>query len=208
MSPDADIYLEKMDLAGYLNGKTCEACHVDSFEEFIENLKSGKIKNGDCIHWGPEKLAAFRFAVQAGEALPSVPMLDMPRPVTPELLSLNDPPPEAPLLVTGNSEFTRDVLLSVVSISLSPLQLLMADTKGHTVDMAMVYGELTAEAVKQAVDDKQVNVHAKGKRLIIPGLAASIAPDLERLLGRQVEIGPVCAAELPLYMGDDFVMAV
>ncbi|MFO8056770.1 MAG: hypothetical protein R6V10_05700 [bacterium] len=207
MPPDADLYLEKMDLAGYCNGETCRVCKVDSFEEFVKNLESGRIKEGDCPHWSSAKLSAFRFAVKAGDRIPTVPMLDLPRPVPPELVELNEPHDQSPLLITGNSEFTRTVLLAVVSLALSPLQLLIADVKGHTVDMAMVYGELTAEVILKAMEKEKVCVKAEGKRIILPGLAGTIAPDLASALGREVETGPVCAAELPLYMGDDFVLA-
>ncbi len=208
MSPDADIYLEKMDLYRYCNGKTCRACKTGSFQEFVENLKAGTVKDGDCPHWTSEKMAAFRFAVGAGEMIPPVPMLDLPRPVPCELLNLNEPPKDAPLLITGNSELTRTVMLAVVSLSLGPLQLLLSDTRGHTVDMAMVYGELTAEVIKKEIDKQGIDVCVPGKRVIIPGLAEMIADDVQKALGREVETGPVCAAEIPLFMGGDFISAL
>jgi CO dehydrogenase/acetyl-CoA synthase gamma subunit (corrinoid Fe-S protein) len=40
--------------------------------------------------------------------------------------------------------------------------------------------------------------------LIIPGLAAELKDDIEKVTGWPVEVGPVCAAELPCYFGDSW----
>jgi len=204
MAPDASLYLDRMDLERYCAGETCELCRVDSFEELIDKLKSGRLKGGTCHHWPEWKARAFEAALAAGERMPQVPSLTVPRPTEPGLVELNDAGGGDPLLVTGNSELTQQVMLAVLSWTVSPIRLLMVDTLGHTVDMAMVFGELTADRAAQAMSSLEVSGEA---RIVLPGLAGPIEKELAQRLGRPVETGPLCAAELPLYMGRDWKQA-
>ncbi len=75
-------------------------------------------------------------------------------------------------------------------------------TDGHTVDMALVYEVLTAERVVHALDRENVKDIAPASVLYLPGLAAPIHDDLAEKSGRSVTVGPVCAAELPLFFGE------
>ena len=206
MAPDANLYFDEMDLAKYCAGETCELCKVDSLDEFVNRLKDGQLKGGSCPHWSGSRIAAFRTAVDAGEVIRPVPMLDTPRPVDPGVVDLNDPGPDAPVLVTGNSEFTQSVILAVLSLAAGPMRLFTIDVRGHTVDMAVIFKEFTAERLAVAFDDFGVD-SASPSRIIVPGLVAPIVPEAAALLGRELEIGPICAAEIPLYMGDDWVAA-
>ena len=84
------------------------------------------------------------------------------------------------------------------------MRLATVDVRGHTVDMALVFEEFTAERVKSAFVDFGVDSVAPS-RIILPGLAAPIAPELTSLFDRKLEIGPICAAEIPLHMGNAWV---
>ena len=200
MAPDADLYLDRMELQRYCEGETCALCKVDSFEEFVARLGDGRLKGGTCPHWSEARIKAFRLAADAGTVIPPVPMLDLPRPVEPGVLELNDPGPEAPLLITGNSQFTQSVMLAVLSYATGPLRLLTVDVRGHTVDMAVVFGEFTVEKVMEALDEFGVDGRAAA-RVILPGLTGEVASELSARLERECECGPICAAELPLYLG-------
>ena len=212
MTADADLYFDEMDLAKYCTGQGCTLCKVDSFDEFLTRLRDGRLRGGACPHWSESRVAALRLAVDAGDVIGPIPQLDIPRPMEPVepgepgVLELNDAGPHAPLLVTGNSQFTQSVMLAVLALAVSPLRLLTVDVRGHTVDMAVVFKEFTAARVSGAFADCGVDPAAPS-RIILPGLAAGIAPELATLFGRPIEIGPICAAEIPLYMGDDWVAA-
>lgn len=203
MAPNANLYFDEMELGKYCPGEVCELCKVDSFDEFLQRLKSGQLKGGACPHWSSSRIEAFRIAVEANDFVRPVPMLDVPRPTDPGVLELNDPGPDAPVLVTGNSQLTQSVVLSVLSLATGPMRLLTVDVRGHTVDMALIFKEFTAERVRSAFDDFGVD-SASASRIILPGLAAGIMPELASLLGRALEIGPICAAEIPLHMADDW----
>lgn len=206
MSPDANLYLDKMELEKYCPKENCELCRVDSFDEFLDRIKKGGLKGGDCPHWPAKRLEAFRQAVTADQVFPSVPSIDTPRPAAPGLMELLETGPASPVLVTGNSEFSQAIMLAVLSLTVSPIKLVSVDTLGHTVDMAMVFKTLTADKIAEALGNAGINVEA-GPRIVLPGLAATLAPELSQIVGSEVEVGPICAAELPLYMGDDWKIA-
>ncbi|HUT10237.1 MAG TPA: hypothetical protein VMY42_07060 [Thermoguttaceae bacterium] len=201
----ADLYLDRIDLTRYAGSPTCRVCRVDSLEELVERLRSGQFCAGQCPHWPPERVEAFRMAIDAGRILPSIPSLSVPRPTEAGRFALNDPMDGSPVLITGNSQLTHDVLLAVLSTTTAPMWLLAVDTAGHTVDMALVYKTLTPEAVVAAFGIGGDHGHDPAGRLILPGLAESLAGRVSELLGRAVEVGPVCAAELPLFFGPDWV---
>ncbi len=205
MALDADVYLDRIKFEKYCRGETCDLCRVATFSELVQRLESGGVKNGPCPHWPEWKVKAFQQAAQAGLAMPAVPSLDVPRPAAPGALELNLPEQDSPVLVTGNSELTQAVVLAVLSTTLTPLRLVSVDTMGHTVDMAMVFKEMKPEKIRDALAPMLLD--SALPRVILPGLAATIAPALEELLEREVETGPVCAAELPLYMGEEWIPA-
>jgi hypothetical protein len=203
MSRNADLYLNRIEYDRYTPGESCDICRAGSLEELLERLRRGDRPTGPCAHWPAGRQAAFCSALTAEEVLPPVPALELPRPVEPGLLEINPPAGGSPLLVTGNSEFTQAVLLAVLSRTASPLRLLFTDTNGHTVDMAMVFQALTAERVWAAVERAKIGP-GEPSRVVLPGLARQLAPAVSEKLGREVEVGPVCAAELSLYLGEDW----
>ena len=204
MALHADLYLDRIDLARYAGAETCEVCRVDSLAELIGRLRSGRICAGRCVHWPRQRVDAFRMALEAGQALPSIPSLDVPRPTEAGMLDLNDPSPVSPVLITGNSRLTHEVLLAVLSTTTAPVWMLSVETGGHTVDMSLVYGTLTAEGIGETLwaDPRARDLVG---RIVLPGLAEALAAPVSEILGRPVEVGPICAAELPLFFGPDWV---
>jgi len=197
----ADLYLDRIDLDRYAPGETCQVCRVDSLGELVERLRGGQICAGACPHWPAERVEAFQYALQAGEVLPQIPSLDVPRPADVGLFDLNDPMADAPLLVTGNSRLTHEVLLAVLSTTTAPMWMLSVDTGGHTVDMSLVYKILTPDAIVRAIQTDGRLAGGPTGRVILPGLGTSLAEELSAGLHRPVEVGPICAAELPLFFG-------
>jgi len=201
MALEADLYLDRIDWARHADTETCQVCRVDSLGELLDRLRSGRICGGQCPHWPRERVEAFRSAIDAGQVLPTIPSLSVPRPTEAGLLDLNGPTAVSPLLVTGNSQLTHEVLLAVLSTTTAPMWMLSVDTAGHTVDMSLVYDTLTAEAVSEAHQSHGQDLTG---RIILPGLAERLAAPLSKMLGRPAEVGPVCAAELPLFFASEW----
>ena len=199
----ADLYLDRINLNRHLGAQTCQICRVDSLEELIQRLRAGEICPGKCVHWPRERVEAFLAALDAGKTLPTIPSLDVPRPTEAGLFDLNGPTADSPLVITGNSRLTHEVLLAVLSTTTRAVWMLAVDTGGHTVDMSLVYRTLTPRAIVDAVEAARPPAHDLRGRIILPGLAESLAAPVSDLLGHPVEVGPVCAAELPLFFMSD-----
>jgi acetyl-CoA decarbonylase/synthase complex subunit gamma len=148
------------------------------------------------------RFRAILWAARPAEILPEVEVLQMPNPGPTGLFPINAPEKDSPILVSGNSRSTAEVLAAVLSTTLSPFWYLVVDTDGHTVDMAMVYEVLTADRVLQGLNREKADQITPESTLFLPGLAASLGEDLAEQSGRPVTVGPVCAAELPLFFGE------
>jgi CO dehydrogenase/acetyl-CoA synthase gamma subunit (corrinoid Fe-S protein) len=120
-------------------------------------------------------------------------------------MELNDPSPDSLVLISGNNEYTEQVLMAVLGTTVCPFFVLFADTDGNTVDMAMIYQTLTAERIRDSLIQSGLGEKSTGKVLVIPGLAVSLKADIEALTGWTVSVGPVCAAELPLFLSEIWV---
>ncbi|MBL7180912.1 MAG: hypothetical protein ISS65_12030 [Desulfobacterales bacterium] len=197
----ADLYEKSIHLEPYVSSGDCRACGFHSREEFLDSLRAGRLKPAQC------KMARRRFfqllwAARPKDLLPEVEVLQLPNPGPTGLFPINRPEKDSPILVSGNSKSTAEVLGAVLSTTSSPFWYLVVDTDGHTVDMAIVYEVLTAERVVQALAREKADRIAPESTLFLPGLAAPIRDKLIEQSGRTVIVGPVCAAELPLFFGE------
>jgi CO dehydrogenase/acetyl-CoA synthase gamma subunit (corrinoid Fe-S protein) len=150
------------------------------------------------------RFLSLLWAVKPNEILPEVEVLQLPTPGPTGLFPINHPGKNSPVLVSGNSTITGEVLTAVLSTTLSPFWYLVVDTDGHTVDMAIVYKVLTADRVMKGIRDENLDRIAPESTLFLPGFAAAIQDDLAELSSRSVNVGPVCAAELPLFFGEEY----
>lgn len=202
MAP-ANLYIEEINLLKYFNKVDCALCGFPSCMSFINALKDGLVKPQDCSHIQNKRSIYALEAVQRIKDLwPEVPLLTHPRPSFVGLIELNKPKLESPVLISGNNEYTEQVLLTVLSTTVYPFLVIFVDTDGNTVDMAMVYKTLTAERVCNALRETGIEERVKTREIIIPGLAFPLKEEIEKLTGWQVRVGPLCAAELPLFLSE------
>jgi hypothetical protein len=199
----ADLYEKSIPIDTYISSSDFKACGFNTREEFLDKLRSGQLTPSHC------KIAKKRFlslfwAAKPDEVLPEIEVLQLPNPGPTGLFPINQPEKDSPILVSGNSKLTGEVLTAVLSTTVSPFWYLVADTDGHTVDMAIVYEVFTAERVKQILNREKVDQIAPESTLFLPGFAAMIRDTLAEQSGRSVTVGPVCAAELPVFFGNKY----
>jgi acetyl-CoA decarbonylase/synthase complex subunit gamma len=121
--------------------------------------------------------------------------------VQPGLYEINDPKPDAPLLVTTNFSITYFSVANEVEGSGKPGWLLVADSEGMSVLTAWAAGKFDAERI--AKDIKTFNVGEKigHQKLIIPGHVATISGELEEELpGWEIMVGPREAVDIKGYL--------
>lgn len=201
----ADLYLESIDFQRYFNQTGCSQCGFPSCEQFIDAIKSGTKNPRDCSFVSRNQAHALKSISRIEDLWPSVPLLMYPRPSFTGLIELNKPDSNSLVLVSGNNEYTEQVIMTVLGTTISPFFVLFVDTEGITVDMAMIYGKFTAERVSNALTVTLLEKKSSMKEVIIPGLAASLKEDIERLTGWSVRVGPVCVAELPLFLSEIWI---
>ena len=196
----ADLYEKSIQIDTYVSSSDCRACGFHSREEFLNKLRSGQLKPSHC-KMAKNRFLSLLWAAKPDEILPEVEVLQLPNPGPAGLFPINQPEKNSPILVTGNSKLTGEVLTAVLSTTVSPFWYMVVDTDGHTVDMAMVYEALTAERVMQILAREKADQIAPESTLFLPGFAATIRDNLAEQSGRTVTVGPLCAAELPLFFG-------
>jgi hypothetical protein len=201
----ANLYIDRIELAPYLTPSECRAAGAPDCARLAAQLQAGALSLAACPNLAPAKRYALSLALRAAEVLPQVQSLEFPRPLTPDLYELNAPGPDAPLLVTGNSEFTLTVLTALLALTVSPFYLLQVDTRGDTADMAMIYRSFTPQRLDQALEAHKLAGRLRHRQLIIPGVLAPLKEELAGYLsGWTILPGPICAAELPLFLGENW----
>jgi CO dehydrogenase/acetyl-CoA synthase gamma subunit (corrinoid Fe-S protein) len=197
----ADLYLNKVNLLKYLPQTDCQECGEVSCAELVRQLKKGIRTPSACTFLTDSQVRGFQLALQGESILPQVPALDLPRPATTGLVEINNPDESSLLLISGNSEFTQEVLSSIMAYTLSSYWLLFVDCRGDTVDMAMIYESLKVEKIMATLEELPLNLK---REIILPGFASTLKQPLEQQIKWQVKVGPLCIAELPLFLGDDW----
>ncbi|NVL91030.1 MAG: hypothetical protein HWN69_08605 [Desulfobacterales bacterium] len=198
----ADNYIDRIDFLKYLPQTDCAECGAKTCREFVEGLKQGEKKPAGCPEISEDLYYSFQVSLDADNILPKFACTTVPQPGPVGLMEINAPADDSPVLVSGNNIHTQDVLTSILGTTRSPFFLLFADTKGHTVDMALIYEAMTAEQISKDVQNSGVLKGNSRKEIIIPGLAAAVSNELRQSTAWNVIVGPVCAAELPLFFGD------
>ena len=199
---EANLYVDRINLAPYLTPEECRGLGGGDGAGVAARLQAGSLKPEDCLTLTPQKRYALSLAVRAREILPPVQSLELPRPVLPELFEINEPGPDAPVLVTGNSEFTLTVVTGLLALTVSPFYLLLVDTRGDTVDMSMIYRSFTPKRLDQGLETHRLAAKVSRRQLIIPGVVGPLKEELAAYTGWDIRVGPICVAELPLFLGD------
>jgi len=197
---NAWLYLDRMDLRRYWPSEA-----PLPWEEFESRIKSGAISLDECVFLPPRTRHAFGIALHPERYLPLIPSITVPQPVAPDLFPLNEPGEDALVLVSANNRLTLDLLVTVWSHGLTRAYLLLVDCLGHTVDMSMIFGTFTPAKLTEALRSSGLAGRVKHRQMIVPGLTAPLAGDFRHATGWEVIVGPVCAAEIPLFLGDRWV---
>jgi len=197
----ADLYLNKINFFKYLPQTDCQECGEVSCAELAKQLKKGIRAPSACPFLKDSQIRAFHLALQGERILPQVPALDLPRPATTGLVEINHPNERSLVLISGNSEFTQEVLSSIMAYTLSSYWLIFVDCRGDTVDMAMIYESFKVEKIMAPLEELPVHLR---REIVLPGFAFPLKQALEQQMEWQVKVGPLCVAELPLFLGDDW----
>jgi acetyl-CoA decarbonylase/synthase complex subunit gamma len=121
--------------------------------------------------------------------------------VQPGIYEINNPDPEAPLMVTTNFSITYFSVANEIEGTGRKGWLLVADAEGMSVLTAWAAGKFDAERI--AKDVKAFNVEEKisHRKLILPGQVSVLSGELEEELpGWEIMVGPREAVDIGTYL--------
>jgi len=198
----ADMYSDQVDLCHYWPLNAPISC-----KDFLEQLKAGEIHIEDCSFLSPWEIRAFKLVLEAERYLPPVPTIAFPQPIRSGLFPINKPDKHSLVIVSGNNQYTVEVLTAVWAQGITPAYFLLVECWGNTVDMAMVYEVFTPQELSQTLKESGLEEKVEHRHMIVPGLTSSLRQDFARATGWEVEVGPICAVELPLFLKDRWIFS-
>ncbi len=121
--------------------------------------------------------------------------------VQPGVYEINDPDPDAPLMVTTNFSITYFSIANEIEGSGWPGWLLVADAEGMSVLTAWAAGKFDAERIAKDVKAFDVESKVNHKKLILPGQVSVLSGELEEELpGWEIMVGPREAVDIGSYL--------
>jgi acetyl-CoA decarbonylase/synthase complex subunit gamma len=121
--------------------------------------------------------------------------------VTPGIYDINDPGPEAQVLVTTNFSITYFSVANEVEASGLPAWLVIADSEGLSVLTGWAAGKFDADKIATTVKTSGVADKVSHRKLTIPGAVSVLSGELEdELDGWEILVGPREAVDLPAFM--------
>jgi CO dehydrogenase/acetyl-CoA synthase gamma subunit (corrinoid Fe-S protein) len=196
---EIDLYkLKAEDLVKYLPDGDSSSCGAKSWTEFAQMLIDGKVKAAECSKIDKKMAEAIEAVLSIDIHLPeSDPMQQK---VPEKLFEYNSPDESSPVLITGNSIITHQILKLILDETKIKAFLVPVDTIGYTFDNSVVAGALTPMAVMKAINESGVANKSSARKAIISSLASEQKSGIERITRWSLELGPVSGFELPLYL--------
>ena len=195
----ADIYpLTAESLLEYLPDVDCTECGYSSCQAFAEALITGNPATWRCPELADETASVLRALMKfAPRAIPFNVMMES---LSPGVISVRAPDISSPVIVTGNFRETVRLLEDVLDSCGMNVFILASDTKGYSVDNAVVEKRFTPFEILKVITETQAGSLVSHRNLIIPGLARHLAGQIKQVTGWRVTAGPISGLELPLFL--------
>ncbi len=110
----------------------------------------------------------------------------------------------SPVMFTTNFALTFYTVSSDLESAKTSAYLIVVDTGGIAVDSAVAGRKLTALKVAKAIETSGVSDKVCHRKLIIPGKAARLSEEIERLSHWQVLIGPKDSSGIPKFLQENW----
>jgi acetyl-CoA decarbonylase/synthase complex subunit gamma len=121
--------------------------------------------------------------------------------VQPGIYEINNPDPEAPLMVTTNFSITYFSVANEIEGTGRKGWLLVADAEGMSVLTAWAAGKFDAERIAKDVKTFNVEEKISHRKLILPGQVSVLSGELEEELpGWEIMVGPREAVDIGAYL--------
>lgn len=116
------------------------------------------------------------------------------------LREVGKPGEMSPVIVTSNYALTFSIVLSDIEKAKVNAWLLIVDTEGLAVDVAVAGRKFTGERVAEAIRLSKLEEKVRHRILVIPGKAARVSGDIEDTTGWRVIVGPMDSSEIGKFL--------
>ncbi|MEM4446888.1 MAG: acetyl-CoA decarbonylase/synthase complex subunit gamma [Nitrososphaerota archaeon] len=120
--------------------------------------------------------------------------------VEPGLFAIGNPNEDSPVMITTNYASTASVVRSDLEQAKIDAWLVIIDTGGIGVEASAAGGQLNAAKMADALNEYKVAEKVRHRAVIIPGLAARFAGELEDASGWDVYVGPKDSSAIPDFL--------
>lgn len=113
-----------------------------------------------------------------------------PQAVDPGVYEFGEVDENSPVLLTTNFALTYYTVEGDLKSGNATCYLLVLDTVGRAVDVAIAGGQFDGKAVADLIKEAEVEDNIKTRKMVIPGLAAPLSGEIEDETGWEVMVGP------------------
>ncbi len=195
----AEIYPpEAEDLSEFLPETDCGNCGFASCIEFAESVLEKETPPNKCPDLGDKFIDTLATIVELNKD--PIPYNLMMEQVPCELIEINSPDKDSPLLITCNFQETVKIMKEILESTSTQAFLLPTHTHGYSVDNAVHEKMFKAMEIWKAIKDNSVEARVERPTMIIPGLAETERNSIRQLTRWEVLVGPVSGFLLPLFI--------
>jgi acetyl-CoA decarbonylase/synthase complex subunit gamma len=106
----------------------------------------------------------------------------------------------SPVIMSTNFALTYYTVAGDLKSGKVNCYLLVLDTNGKAVDVAVAGGQFNGKAAAKLIKESRIENIVKHRKLIIPGLAASLSGEIEDESGWEVIVGTRDSSEIPAFL--------
>jgi acetyl-CoA decarbonylase/synthase complex subunit gamma len=198
----AEIYPPTADdLSEFLPETDCGGCGYESCIAFAEAVLANQQSAGQCSEIDPEQVQLIERMV--GLKKDPIPYNIMMEQESCELIEINGPDTDSPLLITCNFCETVAIMKYILEETGTRAFLLPTYTHGYSVDNAVHERMFKALEVWKAIQDSSASEKISKTRMVIPGLAESERSAIRQLTRWEVLVGPASGFLTPLFLWEN-----
>jgi CO dehydrogenase/acetyl-CoA synthase gamma subunit (corrinoid Fe-S protein) len=190
--PDAEAFAE------FLPETDCAACGFKSCIEFAGALLSKTADPKQCPEL-PADYAELMLKIPELDTSP-IPYNIMMEQAPCELIEINRPQKDSPLLITCNFRETVRIMREILEATDTRAFLLPTSTHGYSVDNAVHERMFKAVEIWKAINENRIAEKIGRQIMIIPGLAESERTSIRQLTRWEVMVGPESGFLAPLFI--------
>ncbi|MBC8466305.1 MAG: hypothetical protein ISR61_00060 [Desulfobacteraceae bacterium] len=195
----AEIYPpEAEDLSEFLPETDCGNCGFASCIEFAESVLEKETGPNKCPDLGDRFIDILATIVDLNKD--PIPYNLMMEQIPCEIIEINSPDKDSPVLITCNFEETVRIMKEILESTSTEAFLLPTHTHGYSVDNAVHEKMFKAMEIWKAIRDNAVEARVETPTMIIPGLAEKERNSIRQLTRWEVLVGPVSGFLLPLFI--------